>query len=86
VDLACLDVQHEFVSDFDFFQEEQGVRIGEIPFLDLDDIPDDIGDLDREYVRLSDEFPKSHHLTVEELGMVEPGRWLNDTLIDLMMG
>jgi Ulp1 family protease len=52
--------------------------------LDFNDLPDKIGDQDQERTTLSHDFSLSE-LTLADLSRLEPGGWLNDSLINALM-
>lgn len=72
-------------SDFEMEVVFPAVNPGEI--LDLDEISDapDHQSEEEEIVPLNKNFLPTDQLTQADFGRLEPGEWLNDSLIDLFM-
>ena len=51
--------------------------------LDLDDIPDGPSEKEEDLIPLKGNFLPTDRLTQADYGKLEPGKWLNDNLMDL---
>jgi Ulp1 family protease len=76
----------ELGSGLDFEIGDLIPNIDRLDILDLDDNPDEPIEQDpEEYVILNDQFLRSDRLSRADFSRLDPGQWLNDSLIDLFM-